>query len=224
MLIQQGEGSGTPTEPHHTPSPEVTSSHPSTLSILLPSIPTALIPPVTQTDTTPIIQYTRRARIAQSSALPTVADEPASPVRDDSQGEACPTDSGFIADQDKVTIAKSSTLPRDSAPRVTSPAAEEGSMQQTLNELTAFCTSLQRQHLELLAKFQAQEVEINRLKERIKILERIRRATREREDMRMNEQIARDAEVSRIHAEKEIQGMIDSLDKSNETVAKYLQE
>nr|GEX79114.1 hypothetical protein [Tanacetum cinerariifolium] len=45
----------------------------------------------------------------------------------------------------------------------------------------------------------------------------------EREDMRMNEQIARDAEVARIHAEEEIQGMIDSLDKSNETVAKYLQ-
>nr|GFB65272.1 hypothetical protein [Tanacetum cinerariifolium] len=46
-----------------------------------------------------------RARIAQSSALPTVADEPASPVRDNSQGEACPTDSGFIADQDRATIA-----------------------------------------------------------------------------------------------------------------------
>nr|GFC30833.1 hypothetical protein [Tanacetum cinerariifolium] len=46
----------------------------------------------------------------------------------------------------------------------------------------------------------------------------------EKEDMRMNEQIARDAEVARIHAEEEIQGMIDSLDKSNETVAKYLQE
>nr|GFA04237.1 hypothetical protein [Tanacetum cinerariifolium] len=89
----------------------------------------------------------------------------------DSQGEACPTDSGFIADQDRATIAKSSTLPHDSVPRVTSPAAEEGSMQQTLNELTAFCTSLQRPHLELLAKFQAQEVEINRLKERVKILE-----------------------------------------------------
>nr|GFD35471.1 hypothetical protein [Tanacetum cinerariifolium] len=43
----------------------------------------ALIPPVAQTDTTPIIQYTRRARIAQSSTLPTVADEPASPARDD---------------------------------------------------------------------------------------------------------------------------------------------
>nr|GFD14179.1 hypothetical protein [Tanacetum cinerariifolium] len=46
----------------------------------------------------------------------------------------------------------------------------------------------------------------------------------EREDMRMNKQIARDAEVARIHAEEEIQGMIDSLDKSNKTVAKYLQE
>nr|GFB88009.1 hypothetical protein [Tanacetum cinerariifolium] len=171
MLIQQGEGSGTPTEPHHTPSPEVTLSHPSTSSIPLPSIPTASIPLVTQTVPTPILHYIRRARIAQSSALPTVTDEHASPVRDDSQGEACPTDSGFIADQDMATIAKSSTLPRYSAPRVTSPTAEEGSMQQTINELTDFCTSLQRQHLELLAKFQAQEVEILRLKERVKVLE-----------------------------------------------------
>nr|GFC68101.1 hypothetical protein [Tanacetum cinerariifolium] len=126
MLIQHGEGSGTPTEPHHTPSPEATSSHHTTSSIPLPSIPTAPIPTVTQTDTTPIIQYSRRARIAQSFALPTVADEPASLMRDDRQGEACPTDFGFIADQDRATIAKSSTLPRDSTPRVTSPAAEEG--------------------------------------------------------------------------------------------------
>nr|GEV57998.1 putative reverse transcriptase domain-containing protein [Tanacetum cinerariifolium] len=95
---------GTPTEPHHTPSPEATSSHLSTSSIPLPSIPTAPIPPVTQTGTTPIIQYTRRARIAQSSALPTVADEPASPVRDNSQREACPTDSGFTADQDRQPL------------------------------------------------------------------------------------------------------------------------
>nr|GFC06265.1 hypothetical protein [Tanacetum cinerariifolium] len=302
MLVHQGEGSATQTEPHHTPSPEATSSHHTTSSIPLPSIPTAPIPTVTQTDTTPIIQYSRRARIAQSSALPTVADEPASPGRGDSQGEACPTDSGFIADQDRATIA-----------------------------------NLQRQHLELLAKFQAQEVEINRLKERVKYLEdkeevigvqsgddapiKGRRSNegeaaaeristdseeiarvltsldatnvlagetnvptgsgfiptagppativstaskvgptarrrkgkeilvesdtpkkkklqeqidaqmareleeqQEREDLRMNEQIARDAEVARIHAEEEIQAMIDSLDKSNETVAKYLQE
>nr|GEY34849.1 hypothetical protein [Tanacetum cinerariifolium] len=45
--------------------------------------------------------YTRKARIAQSSALPHVVDELASPIRDDSQGEACPTDSGLAADQDR---------------------------------------------------------------------------------------------------------------------------
>nr|GFB96296.1 hypothetical protein [Tanacetum cinerariifolium] len=67
--------------------------------------------------------------------------EPASPVRDVSEGEACLTESGFIADQDRATIAKSSTLPHDSAPRVTSPAADEG------------------------------KVEILRLKERVQVLE-----------------------------------------------------
>nr|GFC59296.1 hypothetical protein [Tanacetum cinerariifolium] len=92
------------------------------------SLSTAHIPPVTQTDTTPIRPYSRRARIAQSSALLTVADELASPVRDVSEGEACHTEYGFIADQDRATIAKSSTLPHDSAPRVTSPAVDEGIM------------------------------------------------------------------------------------------------
>nr|GFC25001.1 hypothetical protein [Tanacetum cinerariifolium] len=161
----------------------------------------------------------------------------------------------------------------------------------------ALCTSLQRQHSELLAKVQAQEEEIVRLKERVQVLED-REATvlargidvptgsgfiptagppatiistssevvptsssivtrrkgkevmvesdtpkkqrlqeqidaqvareleeqQEKEDMRMNEQNARDAEVARIHAEEELQGMIDSLDNSNETIAKYLQE
>nr|GEY22309.1 hypothetical protein [Tanacetum cinerariifolium] len=70
-------------------------------------------------------QYTRRARIAQSSALPTAADEPASPIRDDSQGEACPTISGLKAEQDRVNITKTSTLPSDSTPRVTTFAADE---------------------------------------------------------------------------------------------------
>nr|GEV05889.1 hypothetical protein [Tanacetum cinerariifolium] len=58
--------------------------------------------------------------------LATVDDEPASPLRDVSQREACLTESGFIADHDRTTIAKSSTRPHDSASRVTSPAAIEG--------------------------------------------------------------------------------------------------
>nr|GEV07079.1 putative ribonuclease H-like domain-containing protein [Tanacetum cinerariifolium] len=144
MLVQQGEGSGTPTEPHYTPSPEAQPPSPTTHSSpTLPPVTTTFISAVTPSETTPIRHYTRIARIAQSSALLTIADEPDSPLRDVSQGEACPTDSGFIADQDRATIAKSSTFPHDSAPRVTSPAADEGT----------------------------QEVEINRWKERVKLLE-----------------------------------------------------
>nr|GEX06992.1 hypothetical protein [Tanacetum cinerariifolium] len=158
-----GDGSGTPTEPHHTPSTEAqqTSSTTHSSPTLLP-VTTAPIPTVTSSDTSPLKQYTRRTRIAQSSVLSSVADEPVSPLGDGSQGEACLTDSGFEADQDRVNIAKTSTLPHDSAPRVTSPAADEGSMQQKLDELMALCTSLQRQHSEMVPKFEAHELEINR--------------------------------------------------------------
>nr|GEY31555.1 hypothetical protein [Tanacetum cinerariifolium] len=318
-IQRTGEGSGTPSEPNHTPFPEVETSHPTTSSIPLPSIPTALIPPITQPVTTPIIQYSQRARIAQSSALPTVANEPASPVRDVSEWEACPTESGFIVDQDRATISKSSTLPHDLAPRVTSPAADEGSMQHNISELMTLCTSLQRvKVLEdkegVAAKQFGDDAPIkgksinegeaaakrisNDSEEIARVLTSIDAATvlaggidvptgsgfiptagppatvistgskvgptaspivtrkkdkevmvesdtpkkkklqehidaqvakeleeqQEKEDMRMNEQIAKDAEVARIHAEEELQRMIDSLDQSNETIAKYLQE
>nr|GFA22983.1 hypothetical protein [Tanacetum cinerariifolium] len=262
MLVQQGEGSGTPTEPHHTPSPEA--QLPSTTTHSSPTLP-----PVTAT------------------SIPVVT-------------------------------------PSETTPRVTSPAADKGSMQQTISKLTALCTSLQRQHSELLAKFQAQEVEINRLKERVKLLEdRDGVATQrskdnalikgrsvvkgeaaaerisddseematiltsmdaatvlaggiadvptgsgsiptasspadevptssdvvptaslvfatatvidaqvareleeqlEREGQRRSAQIARDAEIERIHVKEELQIMINGLDRNNETVAKYLQE
>nr|GFC70194.1 hypothetical protein [Tanacetum cinerariifolium] len=44
-------------------------------------------------------------------------------------------------------------------------------MQQIISELTALCTSLQRQYSELMSKFQAQEEEIGRLKDRVYVLE-----------------------------------------------------
>nr|GEV88352.1 retrovirus-related Pol polyprotein from transposon TNT 1-94 [Tanacetum cinerariifolium] len=275
--------------------------------------------------------HIRRTRIAQSSVLPPVADEPASPLGDDSQGKACPTDSGFGADQDRANIAKTSTLPIDSTPRVTSLAADAGSMQQKLDELTALCTSLQRQQSEMVSKFAAQELEITNLKGRSldegeEAAERVSEDTEEittvlnsmdasniltsggvqvvptaaevatatvsiptgsgvfstasptiptaspifttatestpytrrkgketmvesetpkkkkvqeqidvqlareleeemvRDAQRMNELIARVAEIASIHTEEELQMLIDGLDRNNETVAKYLQE
>nr|GEY02346.1 zinc finger, CCHC-type [Tanacetum cinerariifolium] len=172
MLVPQGEGSGTPTESHHTPTSEASQSLQHELSSpSLPPVPTESLPTIIPSDNPPLKQYTKRARIAQSSALSPVADEPASLIGDDSQGEVYPTDSGLEADQDRANIAKTSTLPTDSTPRVTSLAADEGSMQQKLNELTALYTSLQRQQSEMISKFALQELEINRLKARIKLLE-----------------------------------------------------
>nr|GEY74137.1 hypothetical protein [Tanacetum cinerariifolium] len=230
------------------------------------------------------------ARIAQSSTLPPVADEPASPLRDVSQGEACPTISSLDAEQ--------------------------------YRDLTNLCTSPQRQQLDLVSKFEAQELEITMLKARVKLLkdreggvaERSRddapikgrsldegekvakkvsndteeminvltsmdaatvlssgvaevptgsgsiptaglsatgvptgsdvvptvglvfatatvmdiqmarqlEEEMEREAQRMNEQIARDAEIARIHAEEELQIMIDGLDRSNETIEDFI--
>nr|GFC28357.1 hypothetical protein [Tanacetum cinerariifolium] len=136
MLIQQGEGLGIPTEPHHTPSPEAQpSSHTYISSPTLPTVTT--IPIVTLFETTPLRQYTRRAMIAQSSAILPVADEPASPMRDVSQGEACLTNFGFVADQDRENIAKTSTLPHESTSRVTSLAADEGTQALEIIEVKA---------------------------------------------------------------------------------------
>nr|GEX07457.1 hypothetical protein [Tanacetum cinerariifolium] len=135
-----GESSGTLTEPHHTPSPEALHTSPTTHSSpTLPPVTTSPIPTITLSDTPTFRQYTRRARIAQiaqSTALPPVADEPESPLRDVNEGEACPTNSGFEADQDRANIA-----------------------------------NLQRKHSEMVARFEAQGLEIESLKARIQVLE-----------------------------------------------------
>nr|GEZ50459.1 hypothetical protein [Tanacetum cinerariifolium] len=114
-----------------------------------PSQPTETIPTSTPTEIPTLRQYSRRARIAQSMALPTAADER----------------------QDRENIIKTSTLPRDSTPRVTSLVADKGSMQQQLYKLTDLYTRLQRQQTEMATKIAAQELEISSLKERIKLPE-----------------------------------------------------
>nr|GEW16283.1 hypothetical protein [Tanacetum cinerariifolium] len=128
MLVTQGEGSGTLTEPNYTPSPEAQQlPHHDLSSSIHPTATTKTIPTKTPTEIPTLRQYSRRAtRIAQSKALPTTADEPASILRDNSQGEAFPTLFGLEAGQDMENILKTSTLPHDSTPRVTSLDADEG--------------------------------------------------------------------------------------------------
>nr|GEW69775.1 hypothetical protein [Tanacetum cinerariifolium] len=134
-----GEGSRTPTEPHHTPSPKVQQSpqHDFSSSIHPPAT-TKTIPSTALIEIPTFRQYSRRAkRIAQSIALPTTADEPASLSRDDSQGEAFPTVFGLEVGQDRKNIIKTSALPCDSTPRVTSLAADEGTQDLEISNLKA---------------------------------------------------------------------------------------
>nr|GEZ59909.1 hypothetical protein [Tanacetum cinerariifolium] len=96
---------------------------------------------------------------------------PASLLRDDNQGEAFPTISGLDAGHDRDNIIKTSALPYESTLRVTSLDADEGSMQQKLQELMDLCTGLQRQQTQMATKIEAQDLEISGLKARIKLLE-----------------------------------------------------
>nr|GEZ55302.1 hypothetical protein [Tanacetum cinerariifolium] len=126
-----GEGSGTLTKPYHTPSLEAQQSpHHDLSSSLHPSETTEIIPTSIPTEIPTLRQYSRRAtRITQSKALPTAAYEHASLLKDDSQGEAFPTFSGLEAGQDRENIIKTSALPHDSTPRVTSLDAAEGNLE-----------------------------------------------------------------------------------------------
>nr|GEW64484.1 hypothetical protein [Tanacetum cinerariifolium] len=261
MLTPQGEGSGTPTEPHYIPSLEVRQTSPTTHSspILLP-VTTAPIPIVTLSDTPHLRQYTRRARIAQSSALPPIADEHASPLRDVSQGEACPTISSLDVEQDKANIAKTSTLPHESTSRVSFLAADEGNdtpiKGMSLDEgeeLAEKGSNNTKEMINVLTSMDAVTVLSSGVAEvptgsgsiptagphtaevptgsdvvptvgPIFATATVMEEKMERKAQKMNEQIVRDAEIARIHAEEELQIMIDGLDRSNETVAKYLQE
>nr|GEX23250.1 hypothetical protein [Tanacetum cinerariifolium] len=243
---------------------------------------------------------------------------------DVSQREACSTDSGFIADQDRGIIDKSSTLTHDSAPRVTSPAAVEGTQEVEINRLKERVKQLEERKgvhatnsrydapikgrgmdegeaatkrviddteematvltsmdaaivlasglvyvptgsrsiptastpaegsvptgseevptaslvfatatvVTLVTTRKGKEVMVeSETPKKQKVQEQIDAQVArelqeqlEKEDQRKAKQIARDAEIVRIHAEEELQSMIDGLDRNNETVAKYLEE
>nr|GFB02625.1 hypothetical protein [Tanacetum cinerariifolium] len=197
-------------EPHHTPSPEADTSHSTTSSIPLPSIPTDPIPSVTQPDITPIRQYSRRVRIAQSSALPTIADEPASLVRDAQKEE-------IVRLKDMVQVLE------DREGGAAKHSGDDSPIKgRSINEWEAANERINNDSedgKEVMVESDAPKKQ--RLQEQIDAqVARELEEQQEKENIRMNEQIARDAEVARIHAEEEIQGMIDSLDKSNETIAK----
>ncbi|GJZ04007.1 putative ribonuclease H-like domain-containing protein, partial [Tanacetum coccineum] len=184
MIVQQGKGSDNPTEPHHTPSTQhVSPPHPTHTSspheiqstpqnaqqyFQRSSTHTINIPSHTPTPR----RMTKRAiRISQSKALSPVAYETAPPTRGDRYGKAFPTATSLDVGQDRENIPKTSTMPHESFPRVTSLGGDEGSLKHKLKELMEFCTTLQSQQTYMDEKIQSQDLEIKQLKGRIQTLE-----------------------------------------------------
>nr|GEU73423.1 hypothetical protein [Tanacetum cinerariifolium] len=227
-------------------------------------LPLPLIPTVTPSDTSPLRQYTRRARIAQSSALLPVADEPASPLQDAIQSESDLV-SKFDAQKVEITMLKArvkllkdregggaeqfrdnaqsrggatvlssgvAEVPTgsDSIPTAGSPAAEVPTGSDVVPTVgPIFATStvvtpyIRRKGKEKM--IESENPKKKNIQEWMDIqVARQLEEEMERESQRMNKQTSRDAKIARIHAEEELQIMIDGLDRSNETVAKYLQE
>nr|GEV62299.1 xylulose kinase-1 [Tanacetum cinerariifolium] len=287
----------------------------------------------TPTKTPTIRQYSRRAtRIAQSKALSTTADEHASLLRDDSQGEAFPTVFSLDAGHDRENINKTSALPHESTPKVISLDADEGTQDLEISNLKARIKLLddkdrgsaepsgddapiKGRSMEIEEEVEVErsiELGSNDTEEMVNVLTSMEAANiltsgvaavsvspvagvstvgvptvsglfptvsasftiasvvtpysrhprgisakdkgkkkvveyeepkkknlqeqidaqvaREieeeitREDQRMNEQLTRDAEIAKIHAEEELKMLIDGLDRSNEVIAKHLQE
>ncbi|GJW98722.1 hypothetical protein Tco_0180530 [Tanacetum coccineum] len=145
----EGESSENPTEPHHTSSAQYESTHQEDQTTSLePMKPDITIPSQSHFDISTPRRLTRGTlRISQSKVPSPGAHETASPIRDDRHEEAFPTATSLDAGQDRENIGKTSAIPHESSPRVTSLNGGEGNMQQKLQELMDLCTNLQQQHL-----------------------------------------------------------------------------
>nr|GEV07888.1 ribonuclease H-like domain-containing protein [Tanacetum cinerariifolium] len=261
-----GEGSGTPTETHHTPFPEAPQSpQHDLLSSIHPPVTTEKIPTVIPTVNPPLRQYSKRARIAHSSALPTASLKArvkmledkdggvAEPSRDDATIKGRSLETMEEAAVDKSTKKDSNDTKElvnvltslDAENILTSggvqvvsipPAAEVSTISVPTSSGMVPTTSLIFTTGSVVTPYARRKgkekmVESETPKKKKKLQEQIYiQMAREieeqlaREDQRRSEQIPKDAEIARIHAEEELQILIDGLDRNNETIAKYLQD
>nr|GEX88933.1 ribonuclease H-like domain-containing protein [Tanacetum cinerariifolium] len=186
-------------------------------------------------------------------------NEHASLSRDDRHREAFPTVSSLDSRQDRENIAKTSTMPHESSPRVPSLDADEGSMQQILYELMEEMVNVlsSMDAANILssrgAAFSSARVStadvfptvgvptisgsfptVSAIFTTASVVTPYTRRSRDaqvaremeeefaRENQRLSEQVARDSEIARIHAEEELKLMIEGLNRSNEVIAKNL--
>nr|GFA54390.1 hypothetical protein [Tanacetum cinerariifolium] len=274
-----GEGLGTPTESHYTPSPEAQQTSPTTHSSpIIPLVTTALIHTVTPSDPPHLRQYTRRARIVQSSALPPVeltnlctslqrqqsdlvskfadqeveitmlkarvklledrqeggtersGDDASSKGRSLDEGEeiakkGCNDTEEMInvlTSMDAATVLSSgvSEVPTGSGSILTAgfsaaevPTGSDVVPTACLIFATATVVTPYTRRKGKEKMIESETPKKKKIQEQMDIqMARQLEEEMERDAQMMNEQISRDAEIARIHAEEELQIMIDGLD------------
>nr|GEW94868.1 synaptobrevin, longin-like domain protein [Tanacetum cinerariifolium] len=126
MLVPQGEGLEHPSDPHHTPSDQDEPMNHEQTTSPEPTIPSQYHSVIT----TPWRITRGTIRISQSKVPSHGVDETAFPIGDVRYEKAFPTDTSLDAGQDRENIAKTSAMPHEALPRVTSLGGGEGSFAQ----------------------------------------------------------------------------------------------
>nr|GEY69111.1 putative ribonuclease H-like domain-containing protein [Tanacetum cinerariifolium] len=221
----KGEGSGTLTEPHHTLSPEAyPTSHTSHSSPTLPPVPTASILTVTPSETTPIraeLEIKKlKARVKLLEDREGLVGERSgddSPIKGKNldEGEAA---AERVSDdtEEMVTVLTSMDAATVLASRVADVPTSSGSIPTADPSAAEVPTGSDVVPTAGPIFSTATVVTPYRRRKGKEIMVE--------SETPKKKKVARDAEVARIHVEEELQMMINSLDRSNETVLKYLQE
>nr|GEZ88070.1 hypothetical protein [Tanacetum cinerariifolium] len=175
-------------------------------------------------------------------------NEPASLSRDDRHGEAFPTVSSLDAGQDRENIAKTSAMPYESSPRVPSLDDDKGRDGNVLSSMdaanilssegAAFSTASVSPadvfptagvhtvsgSFPLLVQFLPLPVRAKENETQEQIDAHVAREMEEefaRENQRLSEQVSRDSEIARIHAEEELKLMIEEKIELISELVKY---
>ncbi|GKF02580.1 hypothetical protein Tco_0029503 [Tanacetum coccineum] len=171
---------------------------------------------------------TKRAiRISQSKALSPVVDETAPPTRGDRYGEAFPTATSLDAGQDRENIPKTSAMPHESFPRVTSLGGDEGDAEKDSSRSTNKGSESTGDLANVLSSIGATNILASEAKVQEQMSLQLARELQEEfvhDDQSIREKIERDAEIARIHAEEGLRQMINELDRSNVMINKHMAE
>nr|GEV74837.1 putative RNA-directed DNA polymerase [Tanacetum cinerariifolium] len=231
MLVHQDEGSRTPTEPHHTPSLKEQQSSPTAPSS--PSLPPATTKTIPTTEMASKIAAQDLEITSLKAKIKLLKDKDGGGV--DPSGEDATIKGRSLETKEEADVEKSTKrgsndteelvnvlTSLDVASILTSrvqvvsvpPAAEVA----TISVPTGSCLV---PTASLIFTIASVVTPYSRRKGKEKMVES---DTPKKKKLQEQIDIARDTKIARIHTEKELQILIDGLDRNNEMISKYLQE